>query len=112
MLTIAVGLYTIVALIGIYLLVRLFSRTPPKYMIGIIHGAIGLGGIGLLIIYISFKQGDTPYLSILFFLVAFLIGGGMFITRLNGKMFPKWVALLHIAIAATGLYFLVSFWIN
>ena len=112
MLTFAVTIYFKVALIGIYLFTKLFSKNPPKMLVGIIHGALGLFGIGLLIFYISFSKGDTPVESVLLFLSAFLIGGGMLVTRLSGKKFPKWIPFIHIAVAVTGIYFLVSFWLR
>lgn len=112
MLKFIIVLYIIVALIGIYLFTKLFSKTSPKMTVGVIHGILGLFGISLLIIYTSFLEGDTPYLSILFFVMAFFFGGGMFVMSAQGKKFPKVIAFVHIAIALTGIYFLVNFWIR
>jgi tellurite resistance protein TehA-like permease len=112
MLTFILILYFVVASIGIYLFTKLFSKNPPKLLIGIIHGMLGLFGISFLIIYTSFKQGDTPVISILIFVVAFFFGGGMFVMSVQGKRFPKAIAFIHIAIAVTGIFLLVKFWLR
>ena len=109
MLTFIIILYLFVASIGLYLLFKLLSNTPPKMAVGVIHGIIGLFGISLLIIYTSFLEGDTPYLSILLFVLAFFFGGGMFAASVTGKKFPKIIAFIHIAIAILGIYLLISF---
>lgn len=106
MLTLSIILYSIVAIIGVYLFIKLFSKTPSKLVIGIIHGALGLLGIAFLIIYTSFTESRAPVESILLFLTAFLIGGGIFFTKINEKKFPMWIVFLHILIAVAGLYFL------
>ncbi|HAY34864.1 MAG TPA: hypothetical protein PK536_11260 [Ignavibacteria bacterium] len=112
MLTASVILYTIVGLMGIYLFVRLFSKSKTNNLIGIIHGSLGLLGVGLLIFYISFVKGDTPYISILLFIIAVFIGGGMLAAKLTGKRFPLWIAVIHSVIALSGIYLLYSFWSN
>ena len=112
MLTFIVVQYSVVALMGIYLLIRLFSNKPSKLLVGIIHGLLGLFGVSFLIIYTSFKQGDTPVISILLFVVAFFFGGGMFVMSVQEKKFPKVIALIHVAIAVTGIVLLVKFWIG
>ncbi len=112
MLTFIVILYSIVALMGIYLLIRLLSGKPPKLLIGIIHGLLGLFGISFLIIYTSFLEGETPVVSILLFVAAFFFGGGMFVMSVQEKKYPKTIALIHIAIAVTGIVLLVKFWLG
>ncbi|MEO8665681.1 MAG: hypothetical protein ABI462_09310 [Ignavibacteria bacterium] len=112
MLTFIIVLYSIVALIGIYLFTKLFLNKPSKLLVGIIHGLLGLFGISFLIIYTSFLPGDTPAVSILLFVAAFFFGGGMFVMSVQDKKFPKVIALIHVAIAVTGIVFLVKFWIG
>ncbi len=112
LLVIIIILYFIVASIGIYLFTKLYSKKPAKLQIGVIHGMLGLFGISLLIIYTSFLPGDTPYISILLFVVAFFFGGGMFTMTAQGKKFPKVIAFIHIAIAVTGIIFLLMFWMR
>ncbi|MBS1552477.1 MAG: hypothetical protein JST15_10480 [Bacteroidetes bacterium] len=112
MLTFIVIVYTVVAFIGIYLFSKLFSATPPKFIVGIIHGSLGLFGIACLIFYVSFSKGDSPAVSVLLFVSALFIGGGMLAAKMTKKKFPLWIALLHAAFAATGIYYLISFWLN
>ncbi|MEP7145895.1 MAG: hypothetical protein ABI792_02670 [bacterium] len=112
MLTFIVILYFIVASIGIYLLIKLLSGKTSKLVVGIIHGLLGLFGISFLIIYTSFKQGDTPVISILLFVIAFFFGGGMFVMSVQDKKFPKTIAFIHVAIALTGIVLLIKFWLD
>lgn len=109
MLTFIVIVYFIVAAIGIYLLYKFFTNESPKMITGIIHGSIGLFGIACLIFYISFAKGDTPYWSVLLFVIAFLFGSGMLITSMLKKKYPVWILILHVLIAATGIYLLINF---
>jgi hypothetical protein len=112
MLVFIIILYFVVAALGIYLLTKFLTNKPPKIVIGVIHGILGLLGISFLIIYTSFLKGDTPYISILLFVLAFFFGGGMFVMSIQGKKYPLAIALIHIAIAATGIIFLLNFWMN
>lgn len=112
MLTFIVIVYIFVAAVGVYLFAKLFSKTSPKMIIGIIHGAVGLFGIGCLIFYVSFSKSETPAVSILLFVAALLFGGGMLATTMVKKKFPLWIALIHVALAVTGIYFLISFWLS
>lgn len=112
MLTFIVILYLIVASIGLYMLVKLFSKTRRKLVVGIIHGSLGLFGLACLIFYISFGKGDTPFESFLILLLALFIGGGLLATNIGGKKFPLWLALIHVGVAVTGIYFLISFWLR
>jgi len=112
MLTVSIILYTIVGLMGVYLFIRLFSKSETNNLIGIIHGSLGLLGIGFLIFYISFVKGESPYVSILLFVIAVFIGGGMLAAKLTGKRFPLWIAVIHAVTALSGIYLLYAFWIN
>lgn len=105
-------LYVIVAILGVYLLTKFLTNKPHKTVIGVIHGILGLLGISFLIIYTSFLTEDTPYISILLFVLAFFFGGGMFVMSIQGKKFPKAIAFVHIAIALTGIFFLIKFWME
>jgi hypothetical protein len=106
MLTIIVILYTLVAIGGMYFLYRFLSGNPVKITYGVIHGSVGLVGIALLITYISFTENTSVVPSILLFLAAFLIGGGMIFQRADKKKYPKFVPVIHGAIALTGLVLL------
>ncbi len=97
---------------GLYLLIKLLSKNPSKLLVGIIHGLLGLFGISFLIIYTSFKQGDSPVASILLFVIAFFFGGGMFVMNAQQKKYPRVITFVHVAIALTGIYFLIRFWLG
>ncbi|MBK6538984.1 MAG: hypothetical protein IPG09_14830 [Ignavibacteria bacterium] len=67
MLSFTVAVYIAVAFLGIYLFTKLFSKNPSKFIIGIIHGSLGLFGIACLIFYVSFSGAESPAISILLF---------------------------------------------
>ncbi|MEZ4823259.1 MAG: hypothetical protein R2942_12960 [Ignavibacteria bacterium] len=104
-------LYFSVAMLGIFLFVKLYSKNPPKLVTGIIHGSLGLLGLAL-IIDMSFQKGDVPVYGFFFLLIAFFFGGGMIATTLSGKKYPKLILFFHIAFALTGLYLLFTFGIS
>ncbi|MDZ4710768.1 MAG: hypothetical protein SGI89_00420 [bacterium] len=112
MLTFVVIYYTVVALLGLYLFIKFFSKTRAKLVTGIVHGALGLLGLGILIIYISFQKAETPIESFLLLLMAFFFGAGMFVATLTEKKFPKIILFLHVAFALSGVYFLYKFWLG
>ncbi|HMQ67874.1 MAG TPA: hypothetical protein PKA90_02065 [Ignavibacteria bacterium] len=102
-------LYFSVAMLGIFLLIRLYSKKPARLVTGIIHGSLGLLGLALFIGYMSFQKGDVPVTGFFFLLFAFFFGGGMIATTLSGKKYPKLILFIHIAFALTGLYLLFTF---
>ena len=112
MLTFLVIFYAFVGLIGMTLLILKISGKQVKPLAGIIHGASGLAGIAFLIFYISFRNADTLVLTILVFLITFLIGGGMFSAVLFGKKYPGWILVIHIIFGITGLIMLFGVWLN
>jgi len=112
MLTVLIVLFTIIGLIGVFLLFRILSSKKTNMLVGIIHGSLGLLGMGILIFYISFIKGESPYVSLLIFLVAFFIGCGMLISKLTGKKYPLFIAVIHALTAVTGIYLLYVFWIK
>jgi peptidoglycan/LPS O-acetylase OafA/YrhL len=112
MLTVILINYIAAGLIGVYLFTKLFSPNPSKLIVGIIHGAMGLAGLGMFVFYISFQKGESPVIPFLLILVAFFFGAGMLATKLSGKKFPKVIAVIHIAIAVTGIVMLIQFYLS
>ena len=112
MLNFILVLYISVAVLGVYLLFKIISSKPPKLLTGIIHGSLGLLGLGLIIGYISFQKGESPVYAFFFLLAAFFFGGGMIATTLSGKRYPKVILMIHVALALTGLVLLLMFGIR
>lgn len=105
-------LYSVVALLGIFMLSKIISSNTPKLLTGIIHGSLGLAGLAFIIGYISFQSGEVPVYGFLFLLTAFFFGGGMISATLSGKKYPKVILFIHVIMALTGLYLLFSFALN
>lgn len=112
MLTFLIIFYSLVGLIGLTLLILKLSGKQLKPLAGIIHGAAGLVGIAIMIFYISFGKADSLILTILIFLLTFLIGGGMFSAVLFGKKYPNWILAIHILFGITGLVMLFGVWLD
>lgn len=112
MLVFIIIVYLVVAVVGIYMLSLKLSGKYPKLLTGIIHGALGLFGIACMIFYISFLKEDSPFMSILLFIAALLIGGGILSANLFKKKYPLWLAVVHALTGAAGIYLLIEFWIK
>jgi hypothetical protein len=107
--TIITILYTLVAVVGLYMLILRLRKKEPGMMIGIIHGFIGLIGIALLIIVSSYPNSSSAVEPIILLFLAFLLGGGMFSAKVFAGKFNIWLALIHALLAIAGLLFLFRF---
>jgi hypothetical protein len=103
-----VGLFSMGALAGIYLLTLVLqNKSTPKF-VSLIHGAFVVIAFTMLIMYSVYKE-PGPMESIVLFAMAAL-GGLILIYRdLTGKSIPKWLAVTHGLFAVTGFLFLLSF---
>ena len=109
MIKIVLLLYLIVVLIGLYMLLQRFRKKKVGLLVGILHGAFGLGGIAPLIIMSSYKESQSPTEAIMLLFVAFLIGGGMFCAKVFAGKTNTVVILIHAIVALSGVYFLIQF---
>lgn len=108
MLKAVIANYIIVAVLGVYLAIRVFSKKTPELLVGIIHGALGLLGLGMLVFYISFRESSEPIYAFLALLMTFFFGAGMLATTMSRKKYPKVIAVVHILFALTGLFLLLG----
>ncbi len=109
MLKIVLLLYAIVVLLGLYLLIQRIRKRKVGLLVGILHGAFGLGGIAPLIIVSSYKDSHSPTEAIILLFIAFMIGGGMFCAKVFAGKSSLVVILIHAIVALTGVYFLLQF---
>jgi hypothetical protein len=102
-----VGLFSIGALAGIYLLtVVLQNKQTPKF-VSLIHGGCVVIAFTMLIMYSLEKPG--PVESIVLFAMAALGGLVLIYRDLAGKPIPKWLAITHGLLAVTGFSFLLAY---
>ena len=99
---IMIGLFVVTACFGIYLISHVLrdKKAPRNSMF--IHGFFAASAISLLLIY-TIKQGGSLFAPLIIFLLAAGGGGIMLWMDLTGQKVPKWLAIGHGLIAATGL---------
>jgi hypothetical protein len=108
MLFIAIGFFSLAALLGMLLLSYVLSHSKPPKVLAFTHGSLAIMGIILLIIY-AFFYYPSPTVSMVLFILAALGGLTLLYRDIRGKTLPNWLAILHGIIAIVGLIFLVVF---
>jgi hypothetical protein len=102
-----IALFSLGAIIGMYLLTLVLQKKETPKSIAFIHGAFVASALVLLIIYNSRHPGLME--SIVLFVIAALGGVVLIVRDLTGKPLPKWLAVAHGLIAVTGFIFLLVF---
>ena len=103
----ALATFGIGALIGLFILIMIFNNRKAPLWLTLLHGALGLGGIGLLVFYSMHFPG--PVVSIVIFAIAATGGLLVFYHDVQNKPIPKWLAVLHGVVAVGGIISLVVF---
>ncbi|WP_442499363.1 hypothetical protein [Methylobacter sp. sgz302048] len=104
----AIVLFSLAALLGIFLLTFVLRGKETPKAVTFIHGPIAFTGLVLLIVY-AFQYSPAPIASLILFIIAAL-GGFVLIARdLTTSSMPKWLALLHGLIAVAGFVLLLKF---
>lgn len=108
MITIAIAIFSLAALIGMILLgFVLKGKETPKSLV-FTHGPLAAAGIILLIVYVT-KHTPAPVESLTLFVIAATGGFIMVYRDLTGKTIPKWLAVIHGIVAVAGFAFLLLF---
>ncbi len=103
-----IGLISLGAVVGMFLLaLALQKKETPKFVV-FIHGAFVVAGLILLIVY-STREGPGPMESIVLFIIAALGGVAMLVRDLQHKPLPGWLAIGHAAVAVGGFIYLLVF---
>ncbi len=103
-----IGLFSVGALAGIYLLALVLQTKQTPKFVSLIHGGFVVVALTMLIMY-STTNGPGPIESIVLFVMAAL-GGLILIYRdMTGKTMPKWLAVGHGLIAVGGFIFLLIY---
>lgn len=104
----AIVLFSLAALLGIFLLTFVLRGKATPKAVTFTHGPLAAAGLVLLIIY-AFQHSLAPFESLILFIIA-AIGGFVLIARdLTSSSVPKWLALLHGLIAVAGFILLLKF---
>ena len=102
------------ALIGLYMLSRVYRKLPRQNGVMIVHGIGAATAIGILFYYSAFELNtEVPYPSIFFFIIA--VFGGIFMVlwdKIMNRKMPKYFPLFHAGAAITGFVLLVLYALN
>jgi peptidoglycan/LPS O-acetylase OafA/YrhL len=110
MLFLAVGLFILAALFGVFLLTRILGNKPVPGKIAMIHGAVAVVALLIVIAYMVLR-GTSPQLntSVVLFIMAALGGLTMMSFGLRKKPIPKVIAVIHPLVALVGLGMLLAY---
>src|SRR5262245_64226479 len=103
-----IGLFSLVAIIGLFLISYILSNKNTPKGLALVHGIFGACAIILLVIY-CFISSPAPVESLVLFILAALGGFVMMYRDIIGKSLPKWLAILHGSIASIGFIFLIIY---
>jgi hypothetical protein len=108
MLVTAVALFSLAALLGMFLLTFVLKGKETPKAVVFTHGPLAVAGLILLLVY-TFKHSPGPIESIVLFAIAAIGGIVLVFKDLTGKSIPRWLAVVHGLLAITGFVFLLAF---
>jgi hypothetical protein len=107
----AVVLFSLAAILGLYLISLVLQNKQTPKGIALIHGFFAATALILVIIHAVVNQVDMIQIIVLFALAA--LGGFVLFARdIMGKSLPKSLAVVHGLLAVSGIIFLLmyAFW--
>jgi hypothetical protein len=107
----AIIIFTIAAMIGLYLLALVLQQKETPKAIALVHGLLAATALVLLIIY-TVQTGADLLEAIILFVIAALGGSVLFARDIKGKPLPKWLAIAHGLLAVSGFIFLLIYAFN
>lgn len=107
MLYIIIILIVITAIFGLSILKNWLTSANTSRNVIYAHGVFAAIALVLLIIYLIDNPVNNVRISLTLLIVAAIGGFYMFFRDLKGKFSPTWLAVIHGAVAATGLVFLL-----
>jgi hypothetical protein len=106
---IALGLFVVSALTGLFLAVQHFRGQALSFAVALAHGAFaasGLLALGWVLAHTAFT--GKPALAAGLFVAAALGGFYLFANHLRGRRLPTPVVVIHAAAAVTGFLILAA----
>ncbi len=105
MLIAALGLLALAALLGVYMLVRVFKGQLPPWAAALLHGAFAATGL-VIVLYAAFLSQSAPAPTLVIaaaLLVIAALGGFALVSyHLRKQAPPKALAGVHAALAVAG----------
>lgn len=108
MITTAIALFSLTAIIGMVMLSFVLKDKKPSRALVFTHGPLAIAGLILLFVY-STEHHPIPFESIVLFVIAATGGIILVVHDLMGKSIPKWLGIAHGLIAVAGFIFLLAF---
>jgi len=107
---VAIALFIIGAVFGLTILISILRGRPTPKPVVLFHGLFVT--TGLILVLITYLTGQ-PYkllgISLGLFIIATIGGFTLLFNDLVKKPIPKWLAILHPIVAASGLVVLVIY---
>jgi hypothetical protein len=111
MIYIALVLFAIAALIGIYLISFVLQKKETPKAVALAHGGVAAAALVLIIIH-TVKTGADIWQIIALFVLTALGGIVLFVRDIMGKTLPKSLAVVHALLAVTSFVFLLVYALN
>ena len=104
-------LFTLAALVGLYLITFVLRKKETPKAIAMVHGLLAVIAFVLLIVHTISSGADLVQAIVIFGLAA--LGGFILFTRdIKGRSLPKSLAIVHGLLAITGFVFLLVYALN
>lgn len=94
----AIACFALAAILGVVLIAYIFGNKETPKGLAWIHGPLAAVGLILLYIY-TFERANGPVLSVVLFTIAALGGTIVFIKDIKHRKPPKFLAIVHGALA-------------
>lgn len=105
MLNIALVLFVLAALTGLWTLIKWLTKKDSSRLVIYSHGIFGATGLGILAYYSYNHPDHFPKISLYLFLVVALVGFYMFFRDLKGKDSAMALALIHAVVAILPVFY-------
>lgn len=110
LLKIAIALFILGAIFGLFVLTSILRDKPTPKPIVLFHGLfVATGLVLVLIAFLTGQQDKLLGISLGLFIIAALGGFTLLFKDLLNKPIPKWLAVLHPLVAASGLVVLIVY---
>jgi len=109
MITWSIVLFTVAALLGLFVLYKVLrGHSIPRPAV-LSHGFFALLAFILLLIFAVNNPDRGPWISFGFFAVIVAAGVYMFAQDMAKRKIPKWIALIHASLAVIAIFLLIAF---
>lgn len=104
MLWIAIGIFLVAALGGLFMARQIFTGSKPSVAVALLHGPLAAGGI-LFLFWLWMQSGGSALIGAAFGVLVLAALGGFFLVsfHMRDKPHPKPVVIIHALAAVTGV---------